>query len=43
MFEWLLLNVETYLAATVGAQKSMEYLKKICSLSPITYTTQKNQ
>ena len=27
MFEWLLLNVETYLAATVVAQKSMDILK----------------
>ena len=27
MFEWLLLNVETYPAATVVVKKSMEYFK----------------
>ena len=44
MFEWLLFNVETYLAATVVVQKSMECFKKlIMQPGPITYRTQKNQ
>ena len=34
MFEWLLLNVETYLAATVVAQKSMEYILEIMQPEP---------
>ena len=43
MFEWLLLNVETYLATTVVAQKSMEYFKNYAAWAPFTYRTQKNQ
>ena len=35
MFEWLLLNVETYLAATVVAQKSMEYFKNYAAWAPL--------
>ena len=35
MFEWLLLNVETYPAATVVAQKSMEYFKNYAAWAPL--------
>ena len=34
MFEWLLLNVD-YLAATVVAQKSMEYFKNYVAWAPL--------
>ena len=44
MFEQLLLNVETYPAATLVAQKWMEYPKNFAVWAPlIKYGTQKNQ
>ena len=42
MFEWLLLNVETYLAATVVAQKSMEYFKNYAAWAPLRIEPRKS-
>ena len=42
MFEWLLLNVETYLAATVVAQKSMEYFKNYVAWAPLRIEPRKS-
>ena len=35
MFEWLLLNVETYPAATAVAQQSLKYFKNYAAWAPL--------
>ena len=40
MFEWLLLNVETYLA--VVAQKSMEYFNNYAAWAPLRIEPRKS-
>ena len=42
MFEWLLLYVETYLAAIVVVQKSMEYFKNYAVWAPLRIEPEKS-